>query len=60
MGPVHLNYVTQFNCSLLFSSVTLIVILPFNSLAQQPFHLAKVGNEKSGLDTEKQNDPANF
>lgn len=53
MGRVHLNYVTQFDCYLLFSSVTLIVILPFKSLAQQPVHLAKVRNEKSGLDTEK-------
>lgn len=53
MGRVHLNYVTQFNCYLLFSSVTLIVILPFKSLGQQPVHLAKVRNEKSGLDTEK-------
>lgn len=50
MGRVHLNYVTQFNCYLLFSSLTLIVILPLKSLAQQPVHLAK---EKSGLDTEK-------
>ena len=53
MGRVHLNYVWQFNCYLLFSSVTLIVILPFKSLAQQRVHLAKVRNEKSGLDTEK-------
>ena len=53
MGRVHLNYVTQVNSYLLFSSVTLIVILPFKSLPQQPFHLEKVRNEKSGLDSEK-------
>ena len=53
MDRVRLNYATQFNCYLLFSSVTLIVILPFKILAQQPVHLAKVRNEKSGSDTEK-------